>query len=402
MARTSTRKRATKGRTLTRRPRRRILDRKDMRRRVADIFGESMHAARVASLADAVTGTLQAASLSVTAIGVGLAANNELTAKHAVKQVDRLLSNKKLDVSALFEPWLAYVLGNREDIVVAMDWTEFDRDDQSTLAISMITSHGRATPLVWKTVRKSELKGERNNHEDALVGTLLEALPPGVHVTLLADRGFGSQALYDFLITHGVDFVIRFRQDINVTDARGTMKPAKEWLTPSGRAKMLKGASVTTDQMPVPAVVVVHDKKMKDPWCLATTLGEESARNVVVLYGRRFKIEETFRDTKDPRFGYGLSQTRINSPERRDRLFFVCAIAHALLTLLGAAGERVGLDRELKVNTVKTRVHSLFRQGSMWYMFLPNMNAKKLRLLMSAYDEIVREHRVFREAFGIV
>ena len=35
-------------------------------------------------------------------------------------------------------------------------------------------------------------------------------------------------------------------------------------------------------------------------------------------------------------------------------------------------------------------------------MFLPNMNAKKLRLLMSAYDEIVREHRVFREAFGIV
>jgi Transposase DDE domain len=39
-----------------------------------------------------------------------------------------------------------------------------------------------------------------------------EVLPNDVHVTVLADRGFGDTKLYDFLHTDlGFDFVIRFR-----------------------------------------------------------------------------------------------------------------------------------------------------------------------------------------------
>jgi hypothetical protein len=58
------------------------------------------------------------------------------------------------------------VIGERKEIVAALDWTDYDADDQSTLALFMITSHGRATPLLWRTVVKSELKGWRNEHED--------------------------------------------------------------------------------------------------------------------------------------------------------------------------------------------------------------------------------------------
>ncbi len=32
------------------------------------------------------------------------------------------------------------------------DWTEFDADNQSTIALYLVTKHGRATPLLWKTV----------------------------------------------------------------------------------------------------------------------------------------------------------------------------------------------------------------------------------------------------------
>jgi len=76
-------------------------------------------------------------------------------------------------------------------------------------------------------------------------------------------------------------------------------------------------------------------------------------------------IEPAFRDTKDLRFGMGLSSTRIGEPTRRDRLLLVSAFATALLTLLGAVGESLGMDRLLKSNTSKTRTHSLFRQGCM-------------------------------------
>ena len=50
----------------------------------------------------------------------------------------------------------------------------------------------------------------------------------------------------------------------------------------------------------------------------------------------------------------------------------ISALAIAVLSLLGAAGERIGYDRWLKANTVKRRTHSLFRQGLMLYHHLPN------------------------------
>jgi len=71
-------------------------------------------------------------------------------------------------------------------------------------------------------------------------------------------------------------------------------------------------------------------------------------------------IEPYFRDIKNQRFGMGLSETHIGTPERRNRLLFISVIVIALLTILGAAGESIGFDRKLKVNTVKTRTHSMF------------------------------------------
>ncbi|MBE7451098.1 MAG: hypothetical protein HS111_20045 [Kofleriaceae bacterium] len=83
---------------------------------------------------------------------------------------------------------------------------------------------------------------------------------------------------------------------------------------------MIRDACVTRTRAEVPAVVVVHAKAMKEAWCLATSLRDRKASEVVKLYGRRFTIEETFRDQKNFRFGMGLSATHISSTDRRDRL----------------------------------------------------------------------------------
>ena len=250
--------------------------------------------------------------------------------------------------------------------------------------------------------QKSNLKDRRNDYEYEIVERLHEWLDEDVEVILLADRGFGDQKLYDFLQTLGWDFVIRFRACITVENAAGESRSAADWVPKNGRATMLRGAKVTKDRAAVPAVVVVHARDMKDPWCLATTLHTQKAGDIVKLYGKRFSIEETFRDQKDLHFGMGLSATHIHDCGRRDRLLLLAAIAGALLTLLGAASEEAGLDRLLKVNTVKRRTHSLFRQGLYWYECLPTMREEWLRRLMTAFDRIVREQAVFREIFGII
>jgi hypothetical protein len=63
---------------------------------VRDVLGslleQDLHAKRIDSLCDATLGVLHSASLAICTIGQGLAAARSLKPKHAIKQVDRLLS----------------------------------------------------------------------------------------------------------------------------------------------------------------------------------------------------------------------------------------------------------------------------------------------------------------------
>ena len=58
---------------------------------VGKCFDGELHAKRIASLSDGVLGVLHSTSLAVSAIGLALAQAHGLKAKHATKQVDRLL-----------------------------------------------------------------------------------------------------------------------------------------------------------------------------------------------------------------------------------------------------------------------------------------------------------------------
>ncbi|MGA3065106.1 MAG: IS4 family transposase [Methylocystis sp.] len=366
------------------------------------IFAEDVHAKRVMSLANGAVGVMTGASLAVSMIGQSLAQARGLLSKHAIKQVDRLLSNEGIVVWDMFAPWVAEVVGARKTIVVAMDWTDFDADDQATLALSLVTNHGRATPLLWLTVLKDELKDQRDDFEDLCLARLAKVLPEGVAVTILADRGFGDTKLFDFLDTLGFAYVIRFRGNIHVSAADGETRPAAAWVGKGGRARKLRNAEVTAGRHKVGAVVCVRARDMKEAWCLATNNAEATAREIMNYYAKRWTIEPGFRDTKDLRFGMGLSVLRIADPQRRDRLLLLNAFAIVLLTLLGAAGESLGMDRHLKVNTAKHRTHSLFRQGCMLYELIPNMPEARLRPLVARFREYLDQHRAFTQTFAVV
>ena len=368
---------------------------------LGEVYGPDLHAKRIDSLAGATLGVMTAASLAVAMIGHALAQARGLVTKHAVKQVDRLLSNDGIDVWDSFARWVPHQIGGRRDILVAMDWTAFDRDDQATLVLSLVTGHGRAAPLLWLSVWKDELKKQRNDFEDACLRRLADLVPSGCRVTILADRGFGDQKLVAFLDTLGFGYVIRFRGNIHVTAADGQSKPAAEWVGKGGRARTLRDARVTAKGQPVGAVVCVHAKGMKQPWCLASSARDAPATMLIRHYAKRWTIEPQFRDTKDLQFGMGLSATRIGEPMRRDRLLLISAFATALLTLLGTVGERLGLDRLLKSNTSTTRTHSLFRQGCMLYELIPNMPEHRLAPLLQAFNAAVANTDAFTTALAL-
>jgi hypothetical protein len=169
-------------------------------------------------------------------------------------------------IAQILALWVPFVIGARTSLLVAMDWTDFDADSQATSCFTLITEHGRATPLVWLTVDKAELKDRRSLYERRALVRLAEMcqivedfglyVPAGVSVCLVADRDFGDQNL-DRLLTGELhlDYVIRFRGNIKVTAASGVTHTASAWVSPSGRARVLRGAMVTADRYPVGTVV---------------------------------------------------------------------------------------------------------------------------------------------------
>lgn len=129
--------------------------------------------------------------------------------------------------------------------------------------------------------------------------------------------------------------------------------------------------------------------------------GLETGRALTQVPCQSFTRQPSFRDTKDLRFGMGMSHTHIKNPERRDRMLLLNAFAIFLMTLLGAAGESLGFDGLLKANTVKYRTLSLFRQGCMYYRLIPTMPEKRLRPLIERFTEMLAQHPTADEAFAM-
>jgi hypothetical protein len=160
-----------------------------------EVFGGAVHVQRLASLTDGVDGVRHAASLGGRAIGQGVAGAQGLAPRHAIKQVDRLLSHPKLSMEQIFGCWVPFVVGERREIFVNFDWTECADSDQCTVVLGMQTAHGRSTPLMWKTGTRSERKEQRNDHEDDLLVVCAAVVPKHVRVTVVADRGFSDSTL---------------------------------------------------------------------------------------------------------------------------------------------------------------------------------------------------------------
>ena len=347
-------------------------------------FQSQIHAKRLSSLSDAVLGTLNSQSLQPSKMGDGLAAAKGLLPKHARKQVDRLISNEGIDVQ-LCQNGLAHLLiANRKRIIIAMDWTVFAKDAQITLTLRLITTHGRATPLLWRTVSVNGLKGKKTSHVFALLEKLRQLVPEDCRVIVLADREFGTlnnmKKLKDAL---GFDYILRIKRNFTVTNNQSEKKLAHEWLNPKVLT-CIDDAKLTVQNYPVQKVVICKEPGMKQMWCLACSLSNIATQTILNLYGKRWSTETSYRDEKDLYFGMGLKKARIRQIARRQRLLLISAIVIIFLTLLGAASEATGFDKYLKANTVKRRTHSLFAQGRLLFKLAPTL-AQRWRTRIEAH-----------------
>jgi DDE family transposase len=371
-------------------------------RQVLSRIAGSIHKARFRALVATVVAVVRVGRLSVSAIG--RAAPWRSRPKHAIKRVDRLLSNGhlRLECSAVFGSICQWVVADTKRPVLLTDGFH--------ALVAAVPVGGRAMPI-YLEVHREQVQGQPRI-EARFLQRLARLLPEGARPVVVVDAGFRGP-FFRAVMGRDWDFVGRIRGTTNVVlddrkydrAALNTIaRPIPRDLGPVRlytHAKRLSARVVVVRQRrrpgprraPASALQASIRAAGREPWILATSLLDLSPEAVVATYALRMKVEETFRDAKNHRFGWSLRHVRSGSADRLTNLLLLTSLAILAVTLVGLAAETAGLHRAYQANTLRRRVLSWFVLGAAVIRRLePRLRAQKLAairaLFLGAYREL--------------
>jgi len=345
-----------------------------------------VHAARRRNVALAVESLLTGQRASLTAIGRGLA--RRTSHKHRIKRVDRLLANPHLEAEApvFYRALIRRVLGEVPRPIFLIDWTMLGKHVYALVVA--VPVEGRAIPILVETVGLPVPDRALRTAERTILRKLRLLIPHDARPILVGDAGFRSRFIRDVAAMNW-DVLVRLRGQTHVrvdgrdwTPVRAIFAEATRAARDLGTARVAKQAAVTPCRLVLGprrrrgpsrrrwyppkrgAACGAAQKSAREPWLLATTITDLDAGQLVDIYARRMRIEETFRDAKCARYGWSLDTVRSRQPRRFAALFLLVAIAMLTVTLLGFAAEQRGLHRRFQANTTThRRVLSWFALG---------------------------------------
>jgi hypothetical protein len=341
-----------------------------------------MHAARFSAVLAVVEALIRANRISVTALGRMV--RSRARPKHSIKRVDRLLSNPRLhgERQLFFRAIARQVIGDVARPIVLTDWTGVV--DGFSALVAAVPVGGRASTIY------AEVHPERDNNKQHIharfLRALREVLPPGCRPIIVVDAGFKGP-FFEQVRRLGWDFVGRERRHAHIRKPDGVWTVTKEVLASATSTPTDLGSCVLNKTTPVRVRLVLaasarsnnhpwrkrfsgggaqrqtYRRGAHQPWLLLTSLTDFDPVRVTALYATRMQIEETFRDAKNPRFGWCLRHARGYSAHRLTILLMIAALAALVVTLVGVAAEKNGHQRAYQANTVRTRVLSHFVLG---------------------------------------
>jgi len=311
-----------------------------------------------------IVGILQANSMALSKIATFIPGAAE--AESRVTTIRRWLKNLRVDVWTFYRPILEHVLEGwcAVEAVVVLDGVAVFGDRLQIFRLSLVHGH-RAIPLVWKVIPGKGLT--QAEVLDAMLTQAADFLRPRVkRVRFLADRGFRDCDWADLCLKLGWQYDIRIQCNTTVTLEDGWqgrvdelgVRPGQRRYYPNVRltleSKLCTHLSVTWtegDEKHAPELLVV----MSDQLACRTRLRE---------YGARMCIEQSFRDDKSG--GFDMAHTKLQHPERLERLLLAVAIATLWCHELGEQVLAQGEASRREIDPGPERELSIFQLGLRW------------------------------------
>ena len=344
---------------------------------------EKSHALRRRSLYFAVEALLTGGRLGLTSLGRG--AHGRVAPKHNIKRIDRLLGNQKLhsEMKLYFGSIAATVL-DKDDIhpIILIDWTRIDANFGALTAA--VPSDGRA--LVVYSEAHPMLKWGNPKVEREFLQNLALVIPPEKVPVIITDAGYRNPWFREVKAL-GWHFVGRLTSQVYLGLAEGQRRADDIYSDATTQPQSLGNINVAREPAALKMHVVLgirfkrksvrkkrwrkaHSqgtkqivKRKQEPWVIGTSLNY-SPDKIIELYSLRMQIEESFRDIKNPRFGWSFRHAFSRSAERYNVLMLISALATLVVTAIGRLAEEAGCAADYQANTIRNRrVLSLFFLG---------------------------------------
>ena len=137
-------------------------------------------------------------------------------------------------------------------------------------------------------------------------------VPPGLVITLLADRGFVHKQLFHSLQKLQWHFRLRLPSDTLVHLEVSSISAVKDLCPPAGEQRFFQQVSILGAAVgPVSLALACQLEQPDDPWFVVSD--EQTSARTLDEYGLRFGIEETFRDEKSG--GPQIQLSHLATPE---------------------------------------------------------------------------------------
>jgi hypothetical protein len=308
------------------------------------------------------------AQLSLSAIALGI--RSSTTYRHRIKCVDRLLGNSALHRAraSIYGAVAAHWLAGVRQVILLIDWSDLSADQRWHWLRASVVVEGRSVTL-YEEVHPQRLLTHPNIHRRFLA-SVAKLLPAGCEPIVITDAGFRG-TWFKAVTARGWGFVGRLRGRALVRQAGHAWTPATGlYKRATERARDL-GLHEYAHANPVAVrLVLVKQRRLgrhrlnmygkprtgrtstkcarraREPWLLAVSpsLVHLSARCIARLYAQRMRIEQSFRDTKNVRWGQGLHSARSRSQQRLQMLLLIAHLAMFVQRLIGEAAKARKLD----------------------------------------------------------
>lgn len=243
----------------------------------------------------------------------------------------------QIEVSLSFAPLVKWIIGgwtpDQRQLVLAVDASTLS--DRFSLLVISLVYRGCGIPVAWK-VLEATTKGSWKPHWLALFGHLKGAIPEDWQVIVTADRGLYAKWMYEAITDlHWHPFLrINHHQGEYQPHSDQKFLPLSSVVLQCGDAWSGRVTCFKTNPLSC-TLLGRWDAGYQDPWLVVTDLDPQQAE--ILWYGMRSWIECLFKDIK--RGGLNWQLTRMDDPERVERLWLAIAVATLWLVSVGGQAD---------------------------------------------------------------